>query len=51
MLADEDVALFAARSPRDQLVGVVSAYLDILSTRFFRRASIEDLAVHPVTRE
>ena len=50
LLADEDVALFAARSPQDQLVGVVSVYLDILSVRFGRRASIEDLAVHPEWR-
>ena len=50
VLADEDVALFAARAPRDQLVGVVSVYLDILSVRFGRRASIEDLAVHPEWR-
>jgi ribosomal protein S18 acetylase RimI-like enzyme len=50
LLADENVALFAARSPQDQLVGVVSVYLDILSVRFGRRASIEDLAVHPEWR-
>jgi GNAT superfamily N-acetyltransferase len=47
ILADEHVALFAARSPEDQVVGVVSVYLDIVSVRFGRRASIEDLAVHP----
>lgn len=47
LLADENVALFAARSPEDRVVGVVSVYLDILSVRFGRRASIEDLAVHP----
>jgi GNAT superfamily N-acetyltransferase len=47
LLAHEDVALFEARSPEDQLVGVASVYLDILSVRFGRRASIEDLAVHP----
>lgn len=46
VLADESVALFEARSPQDQLVGVASVYLDILSVRFGRRASIEDLAVH-----
>jgi GNAT superfamily N-acetyltransferase len=32
------------------LVGVVSVCLDILSVRFGRRASIEDLAVHPEWR-
>ncbi|WFF02268.1 GNAT family N-acetyltransferase [Micromonospora sp. WMMD964] len=47
LLADEDVALFGARSDEDQLVGVASVYVDILSVRFGRRASIEDLAVHP----
>jgi GNAT superfamily N-acetyltransferase len=47
VLADADVALFEARSRQDQLVGVASVYLDILSVRFGRRASIEDLAVHP----
>lgn len=46
LLAREDVALFEARSDDDQLVGVASVYLDILSVRFGRRASIEDLAVH-----
>jgi GNAT superfamily N-acetyltransferase len=50
LLADEDVALFAARSPQGQVVGVASVYLDILSVRFGRRASIEDLAVHPEWR-
>ncbi|MEV4763580.1 GNAT family N-acetyltransferase [Micromonospora chokoriensis] len=47
LLAHEDVALFGARSDEDQLVGVASVYVDILSVRFGRRASIEDLAVHP----
>ncbi|MBG6101556.1 GNAT family N-acetyltransferase [Micromonospora vinacea] len=47
LLTHEDVALFEARSDGDQLVGVASVYLDILSVRFGRRASIEDLAVHP----
>lgn len=47
LLAKEDVAFFEARSDEDQLVGVASVYLDILSVRFGRRASIEDLAVHP----
>ncbi|WP_433314858.1 GNAT family N-acetyltransferase [Micromonospora sp. CA-269861] len=47
LLAHEDVALFEARSDEDQLVGVASVYVDILSVRFSRRASIEDLAVHP----
>jgi GNAT superfamily N-acetyltransferase len=47
LLAHEDVALFEARSEDDQLVGVASVYVDILSVRFGRRASIEDLAVHP----
>ncbi|MET8256196.1 GNAT family N-acetyltransferase [Micromonospora sp. NPDC005205] len=47
LLAHEDVALFAARSGEGQLVGVASVYVDILSVRFGRRASIEDLAVHP----
>lgn len=46
VLAHENVALFEARSHQDQLVGVASVYLDILSVRFGRRASIEDLAVH-----
>lgn len=50
LLAHEDVALFEARSPDDQLVGVASVYLDILSVRFGRRASVEDLAVHPAWR-
>jgi GNAT superfamily N-acetyltransferase len=50
VLADENVALFEARSDQDQLVGVASVYLDILSVRFGRRASIEDLAVHPEWR-
>ncbi|MET7948049.1 GNAT family N-acetyltransferase [Micromonospora sp. NPDC005324] len=50
LLADEDVALFEARSDEDQLVGVASVYVDILSVRFGRRASIEDLAVHPEWR-
>ncbi|MCG5467737.1 GNAT family N-acetyltransferase [Micromonospora sp. LAH09] len=50
LLAHEDVALFEARSPDDQLVGVASVYLDILSVRFGRRASVEDLAVHPEWR-
>lgn len=50
VLADENVALFAARSPASQLVGVASIYLDIASVRFGRRASIEDLAVHPEWR-
>ncbi|MGC4865731.1 GNAT family N-acetyltransferase [Micromonospora sp. DT53] len=47
LLVHEDVALFEARSDDDQLVGVASVYVDILSVRFGRRASIEDLAVHP----
>ena len=47
VLGHENVALFEARSDQDQLVGVASVYLDILSIRFGRRASIEDLAVHP----
>ncbi|MGI5524803.1 GNAT family N-acetyltransferase [Micromonospora sp. CA-259024] len=47
LLAHEDAALFEARSDEDQLVGVASVYVDILSVRFGRRASIEDLAVHP----
>ncbi|NUT36325.1 MAG: GNAT family N-acetyltransferase [Hamadaea sp.] len=47
LLDQENVALFEARSQQDQLVGVASVYLDILSVRFGRRASIEDLAVHP----
>lgn len=47
VLRQEDAALFEARSPENQLVGVASVYLDILSVRFGRRASIEDLAVHP----
>jgi GNAT superfamily N-acetyltransferase len=50
ILADEDIALFAARSHDDQLIGVASVYLDILSVRFGRRASIEDFAVHPEWR-
>ncbi|GAA1520370.1 hypothetical protein GCM10009677_61980 [Sphaerisporangium rubeum] len=50
VLASENAALFEARSPQDQLVGVASVYLDILSVRFGRRASIEDLAVHPEWR-
>ncbi|WP_433128091.1 GNAT family N-acetyltransferase [Micromonospora sp. CA-240977] len=50
ILADENVALFEARSRENQLVGVASVYLDILSVRFGRRASIEDLAVHPEWR-
>jgi GNAT superfamily N-acetyltransferase len=50
VLGSENVALFEARSPQDQLVGVASVYLDILSVRFGRRASIEDLAVHPEWR-
>ncbi|MET8094472.1 GNAT family N-acetyltransferase [Micromonospora sp. NPDC005220] len=47
VLAHGNVALFEARSQENQLVGVASVYLDILSVRFGRRASIEDLAVHP----
>ncbi len=47
VLGHDTVALFGARSDQDQLVGVASVYLDILSVRFGRRASIEDLAVHP----
>ncbi|MEW1586564.1 GNAT family N-acetyltransferase [Micromonospora vinacea] len=47
LLTLDDVALFEALSDEDQLVGVASVYLDILSVRFGRRASIEDLAVHP----
>lgn len=50
VLAQEDATLFEARSPENQLVGVASVYLDILSVRFGRRASIEDLAVHPEWR-
>ncbi|MGC4810310.1 GNAT family N-acetyltransferase [Micromonospora sp. DT228] len=50
VLDHEDAALFAARSQEDQVVGVASVYLDILSVRFGRRASIEDLAVHPEWR-
>ncbi|MEU4472674.1 GNAT family N-acetyltransferase [Micromonospora sp. NPDC023888] len=50
ILADGNVALFEARSQENQLVGVASVYLDILSVRFGRRASIEDLAVHPEWR-
>ncbi|MFC4533122.1 GNAT family N-acetyltransferase [Sphaerisporangium dianthi] len=50
VLADENAALFEARSHQDRLVGVASVYLDILSVRFGRRASIEDLAVHPEWR-
>ncbi|MFC4591202.1 GNAT family N-acetyltransferase [Sphaerisporangium corydalis] len=50
VLASKDAALFEARSDQDQLVGVASVYLDILSVRFGRRASIEDLAVHPEWR-
>ncbi|MEU8329668.1 GNAT family N-acetyltransferase [Micromonospora sp. NPDC048839] len=46
VLAHENVALLEARSQEDQLVGVASIYVDILSVRFGRRASIEDLAVH-----
>ncbi|MDG4836024.1 GNAT family N-acetyltransferase [Micromonospora sp. WMMD967] len=47
LLDHEGVALFGARSDEGQLVGVISVYVDILSVRFGRRASIEDLAVHP----
>ncbi|GHJ43264.1 hypothetical protein Cs7R123_06060 [Catellatospora sp. TT07R-123] len=47
LLDQENVALFEARSQQDQLVGVASVYVDIMSVRFGRRASIEDLAVHP----
>ncbi|MEU8180415.1 GNAT family N-acetyltransferase [Micromonospora sp. NPDC049044] len=47
LLDREDVALFGARTDEDHLIGVASVYLDILSVRFGRRASIEDLAVHP----
>ncbi len=47
VLAGGNAALFEARSVRDELVGVASVYLDILSVRFGRRASIEDLAVQP----
>ena len=47
VLAQPDAALFEARSPDGELVGVASVYLDILSVRFGRRASIEDLGVHP----
>ncbi|MEU7609248.1 GNAT family N-acetyltransferase [Micromonospora sp. NPDC049204] len=47
VLAHDDVALLEARSEEGQLVGVASVYVDILSVRFGRRASIEDLAVHP----
>ncbi|MET8041921.1 GNAT family N-acetyltransferase [Micromonospora sp. NPDC005215] len=50
ILAHENVALFEARSQENQLVGVASVYVDILSVRFGRRASIEDLAVHPEWR-
>jgi GNAT superfamily N-acetyltransferase len=50
VLASENAALFEARSHQDQLVGVASVYLDILSVRFGRRASVEDLAVHPEWR-
>jgi GNAT superfamily N-acetyltransferase len=50
LLGQENVALFEARSSQDELVGVASVYLDILSVRFGRRASIEDLAVHPEWR-
>ncbi|MEU4241809.1 GNAT family N-acetyltransferase [Actinoplanes sp. NPDC026619] len=50
VLAGGNAALFEARSDHDQLVGVASVYLDILSVRFGRRASIEDLAVHPEWR-
>lgn len=38
--------LFGVWSKQHQLVGVASVYLDIVSVRFGRRASIEDLAVH-----
>lgn len=50
VLAQENAALFEARSPENQLIGVASVYLDIISVRFGRRASIEDLAVHPEWR-
>jgi GNAT superfamily N-acetyltransferase len=50
LLGQESVALFEARSHHDELVGVASIYLDILSVRYGRRASIEDLAVHPQWR-
>ncbi|MDI1460918.1 GNAT family N-acetyltransferase [Catellatospora sp. KI3] len=50
VLAKDDAALFEARSRQDELVGVASVYLDIMSVRFGRRASIEDLAVHPGRR-
>lgn len=47
LLGDDDVALFTARADDGEVVGVASVYRDILSVRFGRRASIEDLAVHP----
>src|SRR4051812_44163757 len=46
VMASDDSDLFGAWSEQGQLVGVASVYLDIMSVRFGRRASIEDLAVH-----
>ena len=50
VIASPDAALIGAWSSDGQLVGVASVYLDILSVRFGKRASIEDLAVDSAWR-
>jgi GNAT superfamily N-acetyltransferase len=42
----EDAIVLVARAG-DEVVGVCTAYLDIESVRYGRRAWVEDLAVHP----
>ncbi len=50
VIASPEAALIGAWSSAEQVVGVASVYLDILSIRFGQRASIEDLAVHSAWR-
>lgn len=49
LLANDRATSFVARES-GELVGFVTATLDILSVRFGQRAWVEDLAVHPDRR-
>lgn len=46
----QDSTILVAELPGGELVGVVSAYLDLLSVRFGLRCWVEDLAVAPSHR-
>jgi GNAT superfamily N-acetyltransferase len=46
-IAADRSAVLVAESGEGELVGIVSAYLDLNSVRFGLRCWVEDLAVHP----